>query len=274
VNHLLRGLAPISESGWQMLDREAKDRLAPALAARRLVDYSGPHGWEHSATNLGRASAVKGAPVKGISALQRRVLPLVELRAAFELPLAELRDADRGADDADLGPLDAAAHQIASAENVAVFHGWPGAISGISEASPHKPIPLGKPDAYPRAVAQAVEVLLENGIAGPFGLALGPDPYRTVAETAEQGGYPLREHLRGILDGPIVWAPGVAGGILVSLRGGDFVIDAGQDISIGYTSHDGRSVALYLEQSLSFHAATPEAAVALSGGTGRVTRTR
>ena len=271
MNHLLRELAPISESGWELLDQEAKERLTPALAARRLVDFCGPHGWQHSATNLGRTGALKTAPVKGVSSLQRRVLPLVELRAGFAIPLSELRDADRGADDADLGPLDAAAHQLATAENVAVFHGWPGALSGISEASPHRQIPLGKPDGYPRAVALAVEQLLESGIAGPYGLALGPEPYRVVSETAERGAYPLREHLTGILDGPIVWAPGVAGGIVLSLRGGDFVLDCGQDISIGYASHDGRSVSLYLEQSFSFHAATPEAAVALSA---RAARTR
>ncbi|HTY97107.1 MAG TPA: family 1 encapsulin nanocompartment shell protein [Solirubrobacteraceae bacterium] len=264
MNHLLRGLAPISDAGWQMLDGEARDRLAPALAARRLVDFSGPHGWEHSATNLGRTGALKGAPLKGIEAAQRRVLPLVELRAAFELPLSELRDADRGADDADLGPLDAAAHQLAAAENVAVLQGWPGAIKGIGEASPHKPIRLGKPEAYARAVARGVELLLDNGVAGPYGLALGPDQYRLASETAVGGGYPLWQHLRGILDGPIVWAPGISGGILVSQRGGDFVIDSGQDISIGYASHDARTVALYLEQSFSFHAATPEAAVALT----------
>ncbi len=264
MNHLLRELAPISDSGWKLLDREAKDRLAPALGARRLVDFSGPHGWEHSATNLGRTAALKATPVDGVSALQRRVLPLVELRASFELPVAELRDADRGADDSDLGPLDAAAHRLAVAENVAVFHGWPGAISGISEATPQKQIPLGSPDGYPRAVSLAVELLLGSGIAGPYGLALGPEEYRVVAESAERGGYPLREHLRGIVDGPIVWAPGLAGGIVLSLRGGDFIIDSGQDVSIGYASHDARTVALYLEQSLSFHAATPEAAVALT----------
>jgi uncharacterized linocin/CFP29 family protein len=264
VNHLLRELAPISEAGWRMLDQEAKDRLAPALGARRLVDFSGPHGWEHSATNLGRTAALKAAPVDRVSAVQRRVLPLVELRASFELPMAELRDADRGADDSDLGALDAAAHRLAVAENVAVFEGWPGAITGIRDASPHEHIPLVDPAGYPRAVARAVELLLESGIAGPYGLALGPDPYRMVSETAEGGGYPLWEHLRKVLDGPIVWTPGLAGGFVVSLRGGDFVIDSGQDISIGYTSHDAKVVTLYLEQSLSFHAATPEAGVALT----------
>jgi uncharacterized linocin/CFP29 family protein len=274
MNHLLRELAPISESGWQMLDREAKDRLAPALAARRLVDFSGPHGWEHSATNLGRAAPLKASAVKGVSALQRRVLALVELRASFALSLSELQDADRGADDADLGALDAAAHQLAAAENTAVFHGWPGALSGISEASPHRPIALGKPDSYPQAVALAVEQLLESGIAGPYGLALGPDQYRVGSETAERGAFPLREHLQGILGGPIVWAPGVAGGIVLSLRGGDFVIDSGQDVSIGYASHDSKAVALYLEQSLSFHAATPEAAVALTARASRAARAR
>ena len=54
MNHLLRSYAPISDAGWKMLDEEARQRLGPALAARKLVDFSGPNGWEYSATNLGR----------------------------------------------------------------------------------------------------------------------------------------------------------------------------------------------------------------------------
>ena len=174
MNHLLRSLAPISDSGWKELDDEARERLTPALAARKLVDFSGPHGWEYSATNLGRIEPLAKAPCDGVTGARRRVLPLVEVRASFELALSELRDFDRGADDEDLGPLDKAAHQIAVAENKAVFHGWDGAIEGIAEASPHKGIKLGdKPDQYPRPVAAAVERLLHNGISGPYGLALG-----------------------------------------------------------------------------------------------------
>src|SRR5215475_6553050 len=105
MNHLLRELAPISEHTWQVLDDEARERLAPALAARRLVDFSGPHGWEHSATNLGRTNPLPAGP-DGVSALQRKVLPLVELRADFEVSRSELRDTDRGADDGDWGALD------------------------------------------------------------------------------------------------------------------------------------------------------------------------
>jgi uncharacterized linocin/CFP29 family protein len=264
MNHLLRSLAPISESSWKLLDDEASDRLTPALAARKLVDFSGPHGWEHSASNLGRTAPLTSSPCEGVTGLQRRVMPLVELRADFELSRAELRDADRGAVDADLEALDIAAHQIAVAENISVFHGWHGAITGIEEASPHERMHLGEvTNAYPRPVAGAVERLLHNGISGPYALALGGEQYQRVVETAENGGYPLLDHLRKIVEGPIIWAPGVKGALVLSMRGGDFLFEAGQDLALGYDSHDGEVVHLYLEESFSFRIATPEAAVVL-----------
>ena len=61
-----------------------------------------------------------------------------------------------------------------------------------------------------------------------------------------------------------MWAPGVGGALVLSLRGGDFLFESGQDLSIGYDGHDGQTVRLYLEESFSFHVATPEAAVMLS----------
>jgi uncharacterized linocin/CFP29 family protein len=264
MNHLLRSHAPISDAGWELLDREARERLAPALAARKLVDFSGPLGWEHSATNLGRTTPLASAPCEGVAGIHRRVLPLVEVRADFELSRAELRDADRGADDADLEALNKAAHQLAVAENTAVFHGWHGAMTGIGEATPHNQVPLDDAaDAYAGQVAGAVEQLRCSGIAGPYGLALGPEQYRLVVETTERHGYPLLDHLLKILEGPIVWAPGVNGAVALSLRGGDFILESGQDVSIGYESHDDQVVRLYLEESFSFHVATAEAAVVL-----------
>jgi uncharacterized linocin/CFP29 family protein len=60
-----------------------------------------------------------------------------------------------------------------------------------------------------------------------------------------------------------VWAPGVSGAVVVSLRGGDFLFDSGEDISIGYEAHDADAVHLYLEESFTFRVVTPEAAVPL-----------
>jgi uncharacterized linocin/CFP29 family protein len=267
VSHLLREHAPITEAAWQLIDDEARQRLTPALAARKLVEFSGPRGWEHSATNLGRVGTIQAVPgAEGISAAQRRVLAVAELRADFSLDRAELRDADRGADDVDLGPLDVAARRIATAENRAVFHGWEAAaITGIAEASSHESLALGDNcELYPRHVATAVEAMLSTGVDGPYGLALGPAAYRRVLQTAENGGYPLLEHLREIIGGPLVWSPGVDGAVVVSLRGGDFLFDCGEDLSIGYDSHDAATVNLYLVESFTFRVAGDDAAVTLT----------
>ena len=265
MSHLLRQQAPITDRGWDVLDSEARDRLKPALAARRLVEFAGPHGWEHPATNLGRTQDVADPPGEGVVGRQRRVLPLVELRARFSVARAELGDADRGAVDIDLDALDAAARRIAAAENAAVFHGWRAAgIAGIIDASAHDPIALGEDcERYPRHVAKAVDALRATGIDAPYGLALGPEVHTRVLETSEHGGYPLLEHLQQILGGPIVWAPAVEGGAVLATRGGDFLFDSGEDLSIGYESHDADAVHLYLEESFSFRVATPDAAVPL-----------
>jgi uncharacterized linocin/CFP29 family protein len=265
VNHLLRSQAPISDAGWQLIDDEAKQRLTPALAGRRLVDFSGPHGWTYSASDLGRVRPLPSPSGEGVSGLQRRVLAVVESRADFEISRSELADADRGAADADLDGLDRACHRIAVAENIAIFHGWEEAIVGITKAAPHPPIPLGEsPQQYPRAIAAGVELLLGGGISGPYALALGAEEHRLVVETAEHGGYPLLQHLQSIIEGPITWAPGVRGAVLLSRRGGDFLFQCGQDLAIGYDSHDAHAVRLYLQESFTFQAATPDAAVALS----------
>ncbi len=265
MNHLLRSHAPITAAGWEQIDEEGRQRLVPALAARKLVDFDGPRGWGHSATNLGRTSPVASSPVPGLNARKREVLPLVELRAEFGVARRELLDADRGALDLDFSELDQATRHIALAENVAVFQGWPDAgITGISEASPYEALPLGQDFAnYPGRVAKAVAMLLEAGIAGPYGLALGPAGYTGVVETTEHGGLVVFDHLRQILGGPIVWAPGVPGAVVGSLRGGDFLFESGEDLSVGYDYHDADQVHLYLEESFSFRIASPDAAVAL-----------
>ena len=264
MNHLLRGHAPIPDTAWELIDEEARERLVPGLAARRLVDFNGPLGWRHSATSVGRVESIAG-PGERLEARRRLVLPLVELRAPFTVSREELEAGDRGADDVDFDDLDRAAHELAAAENAAVFTGWSeAAISGICGECPHPQIERGDDlDRYPSRVAAAVELLLRSGVGGPYGLALSGDDYKRVVESSEHGGYPLFSHLRQILEGPLIWTPGIEGAIVVSLRGGDYLFESGQDISVGYTSHDAEQVALYLEESFSFRVASPEAAVVI-----------
>jgi uncharacterized linocin/CFP29 family protein len=264
MNHLHRDLAPITDAGWEVIDNEAKTRLTTYLAARKLVDFAGPHGWSHSATNLGRITTIAG-PSEGVAAAQRRVLPLVELRAEFAVSRVELDDLDRGAGDPDLEELDEAIRQIAIGENVAVFHGYgAGGIEGITESTSH-PVVVHDSDMakYPNAVAQAVDLLRQSGTDGPYGLAICPTTYTKIVESTEHGGHLLFDHVEKILGGPLVWSPGLEGGVVLSLRGGDFIFESGQDLSIGYLDNDADVVRLYLEESFSFRVLEPDAAVAI-----------
>lgn len=137
------------------------------------------------------------------------------------------------------------------------------AVVGLAEASPLEPVTLGADaEGFPAAVASAMQALLRAGIGGPYGLALGDEDHR-AAVAATQDGYPILRHLEQIVDGPIVWTPGIVGGVLLSRRGGDFELTSGQDIAIGYDTHDAETVGLYLQESFTFHVVTPDAAVRL-----------
>jgi uncharacterized linocin/CFP29 family protein len=172
---------------------------------------------------------------------------------------------ERGSEDSDWQPVKDAARSIALAEDRTIFEGYPAAgIAGIRAAASNPALDLpGDVRDYPDTVAQALSQLRLAGVDGPYSVLLGADAYTAVSETSDHG-YPVRQHLERLVDGPIVWAPAVPGGYLLSTRGGDFALHLGQDLSIGYLSHTPQTVQLYLQESLTFLTLTSEAAVTLS----------
>lgn len=265
MNHLLRGLAPLSDAEWKAIDREAQQTLKMNLAARRLVDFCGPLGWPASSINLGRVEAVEKELRPGVEARRRRVQTLIELRAPFTLSRRELEIVGRGGGDLDLRPVTEAARAVAIAENQAVFNGFEsGRITGILEAAHDSALVLTDDYVrYPEVVAEALGKLRNTGIAGPYGIALGPRCYTGLTETTAGAGYRVYDHVKRLLNGPVVWAPGIDGAIVVSMRGGDFELTIGEDFSIGYLSHAADTVQLYLQESLTFRVLTAEAAIPL-----------
>ncbi|HEY3146764.1 MAG TPA: family 1 encapsulin nanocompartment shell protein [Dongiaceae bacterium] len=265
MNHLLRDLAPLTESEWKAIDDEAKQTLKMNLAARRLVDFSGPHGWQTSSINLGRADDIGKELRPGVETYRRRVQTLIELRAPFELSRRELDIISRGGRDTDLRPITEAARAIAIAENQAVFNGFEaGDITGILDVAQESALTLTDDYVhYPEVVAEALGKLRNLGIAGPYGIALGPRCYTGLTETTAGAGYRVYDHVKRLLNGPVVWTPGIDGAIVISMRGGDFELTVGEDFSVGYLSHTANTVRLYIQESLTFRVLTTEAAVPL-----------
>ncbi|HEY2430637.1 MAG TPA: family 1 encapsulin nanocompartment shell protein [Acidimicrobiales bacterium] len=265
TDHLRRAHAPVTDQAWAQIDAEAARTLRHVLAARALVDFEGPKGWEYSAHSCGKVADLGAGPQEGVSAAARQVLPLVELRTPFTMSLAELDTIDRGNQAAELDAVTDAANRAGLAEDRTVFHGFAGGgITGIAEAGGYDAVSLSEDySRYPSSVAKAVAMLRMAGIGGPYGIALGPRCYTGVVETTEHGGYPLLEHIKLILGGPVVWAPGVDGAVVLSMRGGDFALIVGEDFSVGYAGSDGDTVELFLEESMTFEVREPRAAVAL-----------
>ena len=100
----------------------------------------------------------------------------------------------------------------------------------------------------PDAISQALTALRLAGVDGPYSVLLAADVYTKVSETTEHG-YPIREHLNRLVDGDIIWAPAIDGAIVLTTRGGDFDLQLGTDVAIGYSSHDADSVQLYLQET-------------------------
>lgn len=266
MNHLHRALAPISDAAWEAIEDEAKDMLTTALAGRKVVDVSGPLGWEASAVSLGRARPSQAKLTKGAGVRVREVRPVVEIRVPFEVPREELDAVCRGASAPDLGAVSEAARTAALAEDAFIFHGLADIASPGLVADAEDRVMMGKDfdyQVYPDMVVQALAKLRLKGIEGPYAVALGPRCYEGVTSTTHGGGYPVLDHLRSFVDGPLIWAPALDGSLVISLRGGDFRLTLGSDLAIGYLGHDADKVRLYIEESIAFEVYEPAAAVPL-----------
>jgi uncharacterized linocin/CFP29 family protein len=266
MNNLHRELAPISDEAWADLESEARRTFTRHVAARRVVDVIGPAGLSLAAVGTGHLRPLE-SPGSGVQARSREVQSVVEFRVPFVVDRSAVDDVARGAKDADWQPVKDAAKHMAFAEDRAVFDGYAAAgIGGIRAGSSNPPVPLpAEVRDYPNAVASALTSLRLAGVDGPYSLLLSADAYTSVAETADHG-YPIREHVARVLgaDHEIIWAPAITGAFLLTARGGDFELYLGQDLSIGYSSHDATSVELYFQESLTFFTQTSEASVALT----------
>ncbi|MGH3153129.1 MAG: family 1 encapsulin nanocompartment shell protein, partial [Streptosporangiaceae bacterium] len=263
MNNLHRELAPVTDAAWASIEAEARRTFEQHVAARRVVDVQGPDGSPLSSVGTGHVTPIESPDGDGITARLRTSQQVVELRVPFTLNRQDIDDVERGAQDSDWQPVKDAAKKIAFAEDRAIFEGYAAAgITGVRQSSSNPALSLpAEARDYPNVISQALSALRLAGVGGPYSLLLSAAAYTMVSETSDHG-YPIRDHLSRVVDGDIIWAPAIDGAFLLSGRGGDFELRLGQDLSIGYLSHDAEHVELYFQESLTFLVYTTEASVA------------
>ena len=186
--------------------RRARSR--PLLAARRLVDFNGPLGWDAASRRRPGAPRSSSPPLQeGVARACASSLPLIELRVPFELvargtrrhrPRRARRRPRSGA------RMRHARRRIA--EDRAIFQGYAAAgirrhLRGVGGAEPDdsREVRRATRTSSPRPrIACAAPAS-----SGPYGIALGPRCYTGLTRSTERG-YPIINHVRELLDGPIV----------------------------------------------------------------------
>ncbi|ANW62824.1 bacteriocin [Mycobacterium sp. djl-10] len=263
MNNLYRELAPVTAAAWAEIELEATRTFKRHIAGRRVVDVSEPGGPVTAAVSTGHLLDAP-SPSDGVIAHLRESRPLVRLRVPFTVNRSDIDDVERGSQDSDWDPVKEAARKLAFAEDRAIFEGYEAAgIGGIRQCSSNPALALpDDPREIPDKIAQALSELRLAGVDGPYSVLLSAGVYTQVSETTAHG-YPILEHINRMIDGEIIWAPAIDGAFVLSTRGGDFDLQLGTDVSIGYLSHDAETVQLYLDETLTFLCYTAEASVAL-----------
>lgn len=254
---LKRELAPIPAEAWAEIDAQATRSLKSMLSARKVIDVTGPMGPDFPGVPEGRLAFPKKQPKSGVNFGIHKVHHLVETRIPFELDITEMDNAVRGAKDLDLANLESAAQKMALFEESVVYHGLKDAnIKGLKQCTEQECMTIGStPEALLEAVAEGLTAFAGKSIDGPYAFVVGPKLWSRMS--AHLQGYPVKMQAENILGGPVLLSPYLSGdfeneAFMVSQRGGDFEIILGNDLAIGYESHDLETVKLYFTESFTF----------------------
>ncbi len=259
MNIFKKSLAPITDEGWKELTDQTKKLLKTHLTAREFVDINGPNGMDFGGVSTGRLINSGKNSKEGVNFGIREFLPLTEIRKPFELDLWELDNADRGAKDINLEPLEEAVKAIALFEENAIYKGFKdGQIRGLEESAEHPMVLLpDDPNDVLNIISAQVISLRKEGVEGPYTLVLTDDIWKKLVTLSK--GYPVIKQLNEITGGNVIVNNYNENSFLVSEQGEDYELIIGQDISIGYDGHTTEKVKLYLTGSFTFRVLSPEA---------------
>ena len=254
-----RELAPLSDEGWNEIEKRAKEVLLSRLTARKVVNVQGPKGLDFTAVNEGRLTLVDGKD--DVKAGVYTLKPLTETRIRFTLNRWEIDNIARGAKDIDFTNLDAAVEKLALFEENAVYNGYvEGTIKGLKEASTHKKLTLGETDNdILTSLIEGVMMLKKSYLHGPYSLVVGTKAWINLNKEVQ--GMPLLERVEKILGAKVVLATSVDGALLVPYDSETLELTIGQDFSLGYESHDTKELTLFATESFTFRVLEPKAIV-------------
>jgi uncharacterized linocin/CFP29 family protein len=187
------------------------------------------------------------------------VVLLTQIRSDFAVPWSAIEVFERGGPALDTESAEAAAREVALAEDRIALFGDPVGSGFLTQKSPSIELhPWSQPGTIVSDLVKARAVLDQLSIPGPYEAVLSVPRYLAYL-TAYDGGHPISHYLENVIAAVHRSAVMSDGGALFSTRGGDFILTVGGDLSVGYRHHDQDAVHLFCIETMTAHAITPDA---------------
>jgi uncharacterized linocin/CFP29 family protein len=258
---LKQQLAPVSSQAWEEINTQAKRVLTSHLSARKFVEVTGPKGWDYAAVPTGRLVIPENQDNGGVVFGIKQVQPLIEPRIMFSLNIWELDNLTKGAKDIDLHPLEKAAVRLAEFEERTIYYGLQDAlVKGLKDCNiEQKLIFPGNIDDLLATVSQGITHLRGSSFDGPYTLVVSPAKWQKISSHFK--GYPLKIQIEKLIGGPVILSHFIEEAFLVPSKATEINLILGQDISIGYVSHNEKEVRLFFTESFTMQINDPASVV-------------
>jgi len=251
--------APLSAETWKLLDATMIEAAKSQLSGRRIISIEGPYGFGLKAIPLSDCECgegISGSPF----------IPVSLITTSFFLNKRDLAATERDGLMFDAAPVAGAAMACAAKEESIIYNGLQD-VPGLLNAEGGSSLTLTKWDKTGTAADQiidAVTKLDDAGFHGPYCMALAPAQYNLLLRRYPQGDGTELDHVRTIVAGDVVKAPGLKkGGVLLASGRQYCSVVIGQDMSIGYNGPSGDSLAFSISESLALLIRAPEAVCVL-----------
>jgi len=263
MDMLKRSLAPITQDAWEEIDNRSKQVFKSLLSARKVVKVNGPKGMDYTFVPEGRLENVQDKEGE-VSSGTYKGKPLVENRIQFSLNIWELDNVKRGAKDIDFANLEEAVKKIALYEENAIYNGLEYAqIQGLTSAAEKQPLSFGNDSASIMEGISTGIISLQGAYANkPYTLVVGKEAYKIINK--QVNGYPLTKRIENLLGTNILLSHVLDGAIMIPYDSDDLELTIGQDFSIGYETHDKKTVRLFITESFMFRILDPSIIVKYS----------
>lgn len=276
---LYRDDAPLTADEWQEIDQTVVSVARRLLVGRRFLDVFGPLGAGlqdidyHVFGPLGEAelSLLGDEDAHPIRPLRRTHEHLPMLFKDFVLYWRDLETARRLGIPFDAGSAAAATAFVAQKEDEFIFngnqsYGFQGLLTAQGAHSVDAGDWLAAGSAF-RAVAAAVQTLLNDGFYPPYAVVVNPVAYAQMQRVYECSGVLEIAHIRELVQGGVFQSQAIQDlpGVVLSLGPQNFDLAIGQDIITAYLGPEGMNHPFRVFETLVLRIKRPQAICILNG---------